>query len=206
MDHNDIVKNAEMHVRELYRTHFQPEFVYHNLEHAGRVVKAALQIADHYQLKKEDLSAVHIASWFHDTGYLFDCNEHEEKSAKLAISFLKNEYAGQGIINKVKECILATKIFKKSSTLIAQIVSDADLYHLGTSEFWEKNILMRQEMELRSKKEIPERIWNEGALRLLKRHQFETDYCQKILQKEKKRNINKLWQWLDQNSRKIERF
>lgn len=202
MDHNGIVKNAETHVRELYQTHFKPEFVYHNLDHVQSVVKAAGQVAGHYQLEGEDEAAVLIASWFHDTGYLFNSNDHEERSAELAVSFLKQEKAEESLITKVKECILATKIFKKSPSLIAKIVSDADLFHLGTSEFWRSNKRMREEMNRRFGKDISAEKWQRGTLSLLKRHRFETDFCKNRLREGKKENITQLQEWLEVEKRK----
>lgn len=200
MDRNEIVKNVEVYVRGLYRAHSKPEFVYHSLDHVERVVKAARQIADHYRLEKEDASAVLIASWFHDMGYLFDSNEHEEKSAEMATFFLKQENVKESLIKRVEECILATKIFKRSPSLIARIVSDADLFHLGTPDFWESNLRMKQEMELRFGKEITEMRWHKGALILLRRHRFETDYCKNLLEEGKERNIDLLREWLVKNA------
>lgn len=200
MDRNEIVKKTERHVRGLYREHLKPEFVYHNLDHVERVVKAARDISVHYQLSREDLYAVQIAIWFHDTGYFFDSNDHEEKSAEYAVNFLENENAAQTLIKKVKECILATKIFKRSHSLIAKIVSDADLFHLGTPDFWESNLRMKKEMELRFGKEIPTDKWYKGALRLLRRHHFETDYCQALLREGKQKNIDLLCEWLEKNT------
>lgn len=200
MDRDEIVIKAEWHVRGLYQAHFKPEFVYHNLDHAKRVVKAARQIADHYQLKEEDASAVFIACWFHDTGYLFDSNEHEAISAELAISFLEQEKAHSNLIKKVQECIQATKIFCSPPSLIAKIVADADLFHFGTDDFRKNNLLMKHEMELRYGKEIPSDKWQKGALRLLEKHRFFTDYCQKNLHLGKERNIFFLREDLGMNS------
>lgn len=200
MDRNEIVRKAEWHVRGLYQSHFKPEFVYHNLHHVEGVVKAAKQITDHYKLDEREEEAVQIAVWFHDTGYLFGSNEHEEKSAELAASFLKNEKVHNSLSKKVYECILATKIFKKSPSLIAKIVSDADLFHLGTPDFWESNLRMKEEMELRFGKEIPSDKWHKGALRLLRRHRFETDYCRNLLREGKQKNIDLLREWLEKNA------
>lgn len=192
MDHKRIVKNAEMYVRGMYETDLKSEFVYHNLEHVEKVMKAALQIATNFQLEKDDFYAVQIAIWFHDTGYLYSSNEHEEKSAELAVTFLKGEKAEEDLIKKVEECILATKIFEKSPSLISKIVSDADLFHLGTPDFWESNTLIKKEMELRNEEEIPDEKWYERSLQLLKRHRFETEYCKRLLRKGKEENIKKL--------------
>lgn len=200
MDRNEIIKRAEDHVRKLYKTHGNDIFAYHNLDHTEKVVQAASQIADHYQLSEEELQAVYIAAWFHDTGYLFVfCDEHEEKSAELATVFLKQQNASQKLIKNVSESILATKIFCTPPSLIAKILADADLFHLGTPDFKKTNKKMWVEMKRCFGEKIPAEEWYLGALRLLEKHQFHTEYCQKLLQEGKQENIDFLREWLERN-------
>lgn len=202
MDQSELVRKAEIYVRQLYDENLRPVFVYHNLEHIENMVKAATKIADHYPLKEEDQAAVHIAAWFHDSGYLFVKKEHEEKSAELAELYLIEEKVDQTLIEKVRECILATKIFSVPTSPIAKIVADADLFHLGTNEFWRNNLKMREEMELRFSKKISAVRWQKGTLKLMEQHHFHTDYCQNFLQKGKEENIRLLRMRLNENERK----
>ena len=205
MKRKDIISKAEAHVRELYEAHSSDSFVYHNLEHIEKVVEAADQISKYYKLSKPETQAVHIAAWFHDVGYLsFHSNGHEARSAEMATTFLQQENADLDLIEKVREAILATEIFSPPVSLIGKIVADADLYNLGTSDFRKTNKKMWVEVKRCYGKKIPAREWYESALKLLEKHQYHTEYCQKLLKKGKQENINFLRDWLEKNDVEIQ--
>lgn len=196
------MRKVPVHVRELFQAHPSPRLVYHNLGHTEQVVKAAEQIVSHYQLEEQDHVAVYTAVWFHDTGYLFGCRkEHEEKSVEIATAFLEQEKADPDFIGKVRECILATKIPQHPESLIARIVCDADLFHFGTADFRKNNRRIREEVELCHGK-IPADEWRRGALEMLEKHRFQTDYCQNLLQKGKEENINRLRARVEEDQQK----
>lgn len=200
MDRNEIINRAESRVRELYKIHLNETFVYHNLEHTELVVRAAKQISNHYNLRRQDYQAVLVAAWFHDVGYLFGCTaDHEEKSAEQATKFLKEQTEDLGLIEKVKECIRATKIFSEPSSLIAKIVSDADLFHLGTPHFLTSNKQILEEMKRCFGKTISADEWHRTSLTILEKHRYHTDYCRNLLQKGKQENIDFLKWWLGNN-------
>jgi predicted metal-dependent HD superfamily phosphohydrolase len=200
MDHKEIINKAERQVRELYETHQDDIFVYHDLEHVEKVVEAADQISNHYKLNEQEIQAVHIAAWFHDVGYLlYHSNGHEEKSAVVATNFLKQEDASPDLIEEVKEAILATEIFSTPTSLVAKIVADADLFNLGTPDFRKTNKKLWVEMKRCYGEKIPTREWFQSALELLEKHQYHTDYCRKLLHKGKQQNINFLREWLEKD-------
>ena len=68
MDQNSISGQTEQYVRDYFDLHHNPKLLYHNLYHTEKVVKAARQIGQHYQLGDTDLLVVTVAAWFHDTG------------------------------------------------------------------------------------------------------------------------------------------
>jgi len=190
---NRLLEKTAAHVRGLYDAHADENLIYHTLSHTESVVKAAEQIADHYQLDEQDYLAVCIGAWFHDTGYLFGgFEEHEQKGAELAVDFLKKEQASPELIEKVRQCVLATRLTCRPATLIEEIMADADLFHLGTEQFRESNKKMRKEMELRCGKKIAGEQWRKSAIIMLKQHDFRTDYARALLQKGKLDNIARL--------------
>ncbi|QEC54225.1 HD domain-containing protein [Anseongella ginsenosidimutans] len=187
------MEKTAAYVRDLYKEHANENLIYHTLEHTEGVVKAAEQIADHYQLDETDYLAVYIAAWFHDTGYLSGPPEgHELKGAAMAEEFLLSEQADSELVEKVKECILATRLSAKPESLTERIMADADLYHFGTESFRNSNRNMRKEVELRSGKRIPGGQWRKSAMIMLRQHEFKTDYCRALLQKGKQENIERL--------------
>ena len=52
----------------------------------------------------------------------------------------------------VKAAILATEFPQKPSTLLEEILCDADFSHLGDKDYLEKNQLLRLEWELKGRK------------------------------------------------------
>ena len=197
MDQKEIITKAEIHVRELFEAHPNDIFAYHNIDHTEKVVKAAGQIASHYSLNELEIQSLHVSAWFHDVGYLFVlCNGHEEKSVELATQFLEEMDAGLKLIENVSEAILATKIFCTPPSLTAKILADADLFHLGTPEFRKTNKKMWVEMKRCFGEKIPADEWQKGALKLLQKHQYHTDYCRNLLSEGKQENIDFLREWL----------
>ena len=130
-----------------------------------------------------------IAGWFHDTGYLFTVKNHEEKSVEIATEFLiMNNYPSDRI-TRVNNCIMATKISKDLNTVMEFVIRDADLISLGKNDFYEKNNLLKEEMELRGKKKISNEIWIKRSIKFLSSHSFLTEYAKNKFDNQLKENI-----------------
>lgn len=194
MDQNNILQNAVLFVTNYVQQQSSPpQLPYHNMLHTEKVVEAAKQIASHYQLNERDFLVVVTAAWFHDMGYYSGVtNGHEAKGAELAAVFLKEQHADDTLINDVKGCIMATQMPQRPETLLEKIVCDADLFHLGTDEFPERNKLMRKECEIALHKEIDKKEWRAGTIKLLQSHHFQTDYCRLLLNEKKQENLDRL--------------
>ena len=166
---------------------------YHNLVHTEGVVKAAIQIGNHYQLDDHDFFIVLAAAWFHDMGYFSaDPANHEKTGAEKAGIFLKDLDVDEQTITKVQECIRATRLPQSPANLLEQIVCDADMFHLGTDEFQERNKLMRKERETAFNNRVSKEDWRKGTINLFQTHQYHTEYCKLLLNKKKQENLEKL--------------
>lgn len=110
----------------------------------------------------------------------------------MAAAFLTGTGVDAGAIQSVKGCILATQIPQKPTNLLEDIVCDADLFHLGTDRFSERNKLMRKEGEAFKGKKIDKDEWRRSTIRLLESHQYHTDYCRLLLNEKKQENLDKL--------------
>lgn len=166
---------------------------YHNMIHTEKVVEAAKQIAGHYQLNDRDFFVVTVAAWFHDLGYYSgESKDHETKGAELAEACLKEKGVDDATIAAVKGCIMATRMPQNPISLPEKIVCDADLFHLGTDEFTERNKLMRKEQELAQHKEISKKEWRQGTIELLQSHHYHTDYSRLLLNDKKQENLKEL--------------
>ncbi len=198
MQNSALIDAAREYVLAKYRELPKPALVYHNLTHTQGVVDAVGQISAHYRLQDDELTAVYIAAWFHDEGYLLgEGKVHEETGAADAVSFLQANGATEALQQMVKGCILATKMPQSPKTLIEQIVCDADLFHLGTKEYPERSKLLRQEIEMVTQKEIDRIAWLQSNIRFLTEHHYWTDYAQTRLKQQKEENIQQLQKKLD---------
>lgn len=192
MDSNDFYKKTEQYVTGLFHDNNNPELHFHNLAHTTDVVDRTKEIAGHYYLSETDMLIVYVAAWFHDTGYLFtDAEHHEEKSVELMQEFMKEYAPDEQLVDKVKECILATRPPCKHSSLLFQIICDADTYHLGTKEFKNSNQLVWEEYKAKDPA-LLENDWTVKTMELLKNHEFYTKYCKDLLDKRKNKNMKKL--------------
>ncbi|NLR62092.1 phosphohydrolase [Chitinophaga polysaccharea] len=201
MQNNIIIDAARDYVLNQYQQHPHPNLVYHNLVHTQQVVQAAAQIAAHYRLQDDELLAVYVAAWFHDAGYLIgEGKVHEENGAQEALRFLQQQQVPENVQSMVQGAILATKMPQSPHTLVEEIVCDADLSHLGSKEFADRNKLLRQELQLTYQKDIPAINWLSNNITFLTEHHYWTDYAQTLFKQQKDENLAKLKKKLEKKT------
>ena len=195
MNYHALAEQVKQYALAFFNAPENQYLAYHNLQHTEGVVKAAVQIGNLYQLDDTDFFTVLTAAWFHDMGYFSeDVANHEKKGAERATEFLKKAGVDESITSKVQGCILATKLPQSPVNLLEQIVCDADLFHLGTDEFPERNKLMRKEYETAFGQKTSKEEWRSSTIRLFQSHHYHTDYCQSLLNEKKQENLNRLLQ------------
>ncbi|MGX5853136.1 Pycsar system effector family protein [Dyadobacter jiangsuensis] len=197
MNYNHRLDKVKHHVHHFFGTKALAQLSYHNLVHTESVVGNAVKIANHYRLEDKETFIVVTAAWFHDTGYSTgEAAGHEKRGAAMAAEFLRSEEVEEEVIAEVEGCILATVWPQKPANFLQQVVCDADLYHLGTPEFGDWNKLVRKEAEQRLGRKIDKAEWRKSTIKLLENHEYQTDYCRDLLDKQKKKNLEKLKQKL----------
>lgn len=193
MDFNQLISQVENYVRTFFSGGGCKQFCYHNELHTNMVVDAVKEMANHYQLDEADLFVLVTAAWFHDLGYSEGgASNHEKRGADMARVYLAEIGIQEELITKVENCILSTKIPQNPHNLLEQIVCDADLFHLGSPEFLERNKLMLQEFEKQSEKKIERKKWKQETIQLFLRHNYHTSYAQDKLNEGKKANLKSL--------------
>jgi predicted metal-dependent HD superfamily phosphohydrolase len=198
---DNIYKKVESYVKDLFEANKKPKLIFHSLEHTQQIVKRAEEIAAHYKLTDKEMLAVYIAAWFHDTGHLFTTAEHhEEKSVEVMKTFMEMYLPDPELIQLIEGCILATKRSVEPTTLLQQIVCDADTYHLGTRDFKKTNKQVRKEASADDKNPITKRDWDTKTLEFLDKHKYYTSYCIELLENGKQENIKRLRQKLIESS------
>lgn len=189
---DQIISESQIFIENIFNKCCNNSFVFHNLEHTHNVVNRSREIATHYNLQHEDLIALNIAAFFHDTGYLFvPPKEHERKSVEIFLEFSKIHSLSPAIVEKIVGCILATKFPTNPQNFLHEIICDADTYHLGTDAFKDFNSKMCEETHLCQTVENENEFYLK-TIALLEKHQFYTFYCQELLEPVKKFNLTGL--------------
>jgi len=192
MNYQHLLTQVNNYALDYYKAHANPNLVYHTLEHTEYMTLKATQIANHYQLTDRDFFVVMVACWFHDLGYMINMQRHEEEGADLAGAFLKEHEVSNDDIIAVKNCIMATQMPQRPNGLLEQITCDADLFHLGTDDFAEKDKLVLKEQNALNGTNISKQEWRLKTIKFLQVHHYHTDYCQILLNDTKDKNIETL--------------
>jgi len=188
-----LLQDAQTTVTDLLTNKLSKSITFHTLRHTQEVVAACEKLADYHQLSDDDRLALTLAAWFHDTGYtLGEAKGHESRSVQLATEFLTAHSSGEELTNKVIGCINATRLPQSPTTTIERLMCDADLFHLGTDDFKEKNRLLREEYKEFSGRDIPKKEWRKINTRFLEDHQYFTEYGKEKLQPVKQLHLAEL--------------
>jgi predicted metal-dependent HD superfamily phosphohydrolase len=188
-----LLQEARLLVTELLSNKLSKSIRFHTLLHTQEVVAACEKLADYHQLEEDDKIALLVAAWFHDTGYTSgEAKDHETRSIEIATEFLNSQKVGDELKNKVIGCINATRIPQSPTTTIERLICDADLFHLGTNDFKEKNNLLREEFKEFSGKDLSKKDWRKINIRFLEGHQYVTEYGKEKLQPVKELHLAEL--------------
>jgi predicted metal-dependent HD superfamily phosphohydrolase len=201
----ELLAKIQDYISAHYRQNVDPIFVFHNLVHTQEVVAACQEMADYYQLNDDDRFALLAAAWFHDSGYAKGtAMGHEQESIRLATEFLEQHQVPDDMIQKVAACIEATRIPQHPTSQIAMILCDADLFHLGTDAFDEKNKLLRKELNNTSTEKISKKQWRKTNISFIEKHRYFTEYCRERLEPVKQKYLAEIKRRVDGEDEKRE--
>jgi predicted metal-dependent HD superfamily phosphohydrolase len=190
-----ILQDAQDLVTDLLNSKLSKSIRFHTLQHTQEVVAACQTLADYHQLPVSERLPLMIAAWFHDTGYTGgEAKDHETMSIHLVNEFMTAHELPEDFKNKVIGCINATRMPQSPENLLEKIICDADLFHLGTDEFKEKNRLLREEIQLFGGKEISKDDWRKINIRFLDGHKYFTKYGKDKLEPIKDEHLLRLRQ------------
>jgi HD superfamily phosphodiesterase len=187
-----MLRSVKQHVLELFAKKSVSENLYHNLVHTTEVVEVSDKIAQEENLSDEDKEILLIAGWFHDTGYFHCCNGHEDESAEYAKDFLTKEKYPKHKIDKVLNCVKATKIPHNPKNKLEEIICDADLQHLGMTDIEERGKVLRKEFEIKGIKKLDDIEWLKSSIEFFSLHKYFTHYAKNTFGKQKIINQEKM--------------
>jgi predicted metal-dependent HD superfamily phosphohydrolase len=187
-----LAAQVARYVSNLFSQKLPSWAVYHSLEHTAHTVAASRQIGRGSKLSKREMEIVTLAAWFHDTGYVFTTDGHEERSVEIASEFLAEHGCAPDTIGEIAGCIMATKMPQHPMNLRERVVCDADLASLGRPTFFKQNDLLKEEVEQRERISLDEITWLRRSYRFLFRHRFHTRYARTVLNRGRLANLTRL--------------
>lgn len=185
-----ITQEAAEFVFELFKDKLSPLYYYHNFNHSLRVVNAIKELSAHEELSENQQTALLLAGWFHDTGYINGEAGHEERSIEWMEKFLSQHEINTEIVTLSKSLILITEYTKVPKTIPEFIIRDADSSHFAVDSYLSICELLREEWKLSAKKEFTDLGWAMENLKVLTQgHQYYTDYAKENWQLQKDINV-----------------
>jgi len=189
---NSIISEVKKFVEDLFQNKYDNRSSYHSFSHTKEVAEAAEKIGKGSNLSDDELEAVVIAAWFHDTGYLHEQANHEEQSVRIAEEFLTARDYPEEKIKNVRDCILATRMNYVPSNLMEEVIHDADYINLSNQDNLKQSELLRSELVNYGSPEPTEEEWLTSELKFLLNHRYYTEYAKNKLEDKKTDNIKKL--------------
>jgi predicted metal-dependent HD superfamily phosphohydrolase len=198
---SSLVTKAGPYVEAFMKARKPDWIIFHTFQHAKAVVKACKEIGAASRLSDGDQEVVTLAAWFHDTGYVETVDGHEEKSVRIAESFLRENGFPEEKIGRVAGCIRATKLPQSPKSLPEQVLCDADLAHLARRDFRRVSELIRSEVEHRKGCRLTEIEWLTVNTKFLAGQRYFTDYARTKFGKRIERNLAALKKRLNRAKR-----
>ncbi len=190
-----LLEKTEEFVSHLFKKELPNSCVYHNYVHTKRVLKSTQEIIDNSKLilKDDEKLSLQLAALLHDTGYINGAENHEKESVKIATDFLTQNEVPSEIIKSVSQIILATNLNAKPTTILEEILRDADASHFAKEYFLEASEYLRQELKITGKKEYSQNEWlRENIEMFTTTHSYYTDYAKEHWSPKKEKNLKEL--------------
>lgn len=164
-----------------------PHLTYHNLGHTTYVLDRVVFLAKQSDVSADDLHLLKLAALFHDTGFIDNPKDHEEKGCQIAESYLSAAYSKEDL-EKICGMIMATKIPQSPQTRLEDILADADLEYLGTELFEKIGQTLFEELK-HFNPDFTVQAWDELQLVFMQKHHFHTEFCREFREPQKQINL-----------------
>lgn len=187
---DDLFENIYKKIIARLEQELPESLAYHNAHHTEFVVEKAKMLANYENIIGRDLELIKIAALYHDAGFLLNHKDHENLGCQIASRDLEGILTSEEL-GKVCGMITATKVPQRPRNLLENIVADADLYYLGTSNY--KKYSQKLFLELKHfNPTINEEKWLKIQIDFLTSHRYHTKYGKEFLEPAKRKTLNSL--------------
>jgi len=176
---------------KFYSAHDQKRLQFHNLQRNAEVVKATELLLAMQKVRNEKAEMVLTAALFLHVGYRQD-HAHPQKAA---VAYLKKmlpryQYSHRQVL-LISGMVLASGFPASPQNELEQIICDANSAFLGEPAYFEKSKLLKAELQAHHKI-LSDDAWQQYQLRIFQKHQYFTASAQKLWEKQKMKNLQKL--------------
>ena len=185
-----ILQKAEQFVFTLFKDKLSTEYTYHNFSHTLRVVAATKEIIDSEKVSDNERTALLLAAYFHDTGYINGPEKHEQSSVVIFNDFIKDEKVNADVITLTEKLIIATEMHREPENKLEYIIKDADCSHFTDKNYLQISELLREEWKNTCNQNYSDLEWMTGNRKMLtQKHRYFSDYAKDHWQKKKDKNM-----------------
>lgn len=164
---------------------------YHGHHHTIDVLEAAERIGRSEGLSEDELNILLVAAAYHDCGFLYGHQEHEQKGCEIASETLPDFGFGSSEIDQINAMIMATKVPQQPKDQLSYILCDADLDYLGRDDFEPvATSLFRELKQLNLVVKLED--WNRIQLKFLTQHFYHTAYGKTNRQPVKQQHLEEI--------------
>jgi predicted metal-dependent HD superfamily phosphohydrolase len=174
----NLIEQAEDFVCKLLKDKLSVSYTYHNLNHTLEVVSAVKELLEGEKIGPIESEMVLLAAWFHDTGYINGCDNHENSSIIIVSDFLREKNKSEKYIDAIGKLIKTTIYGYVPQNTLEKIIKDADYYHFTKKDYFVRCELLRKEWETVKQKKYTDLEWTTENLKMLTQcHEYYTDYA-----------------------------
>ncbi len=184
-----ILIEAEKYVSELLQQNLSEEITFHTFDHAMDIKNNVETIGTFCGLDEEQMNLAKISAIFHDVGYAYQAEGHENKSVEVAREYLESKGIEKEQIDKIADCILSTKVPQSPKDKISKVLCDADLMHLATGDYFDKVKLLRKEWKNTGCHSFNKTGFDLNSINFFNTHTFHTEYGKKVLTANKEKTL-----------------
>ena len=185
----ELLRGTALYVKDYYNNHFTEQYYFHNYNRTMNIVRNCDALAVSMDLGKQELKLAHLAAWFLELGYCRDYLNYQAKSVVLAKEYFKTKDLEDGIIERIEECILSTRVPQQPVSLVSQLVCDASMYHLAERDALQNADALRAEYAAIANNEYTDEEWLNENIKMINSHFYFTTVARDLFQKRKNKTL-----------------
>ena len=183
--------DLEEYVLDRLEKELPKHLFYHNLKHTIDVTIQVELIGRGENVNEEELLLLKTAALFHDFGHTIESKNHEYHGTILTQQILPKYGYDQEQIDLINGIIMATKLPPTPTTLLQQIICDADLDYLGRADFIPVSETLFKELAAQNIL-TDYNEWNKIQIKFLSAHSYFTKTADKIREVNKQKQIDRI--------------